>query len=307
LEHGVFDHATTLFNTILANHPHNKAALHHLNALHALQEKRKVSAKFAGFYEKLVSADDPGAGPVLQREKIPCLIEVNGDHFWMPGDLLRRYWPLVKKPLTSGVPSLRVETECYAWARDQLKPGDDALVIGPNQGLLAAMMGAKVGVGGRVFVLECNGPEASELPRILALNELKQVSVIEPADTAARTLRLDEFVTARQIRPTVIYLEGAGADIFQLAGWEQTLATYKPALVLKAPENSGRDFDLATLAAALTRFGYELKIDHDYYYCGTRPPMEHPRTFTTPSHSTAQHGYSHPPRSHQTLRLKPLT
>ncbi len=273
LERGIADHAVALFNAMLAIKPHDKAARYHLSAMSALLERGKTTDKYAALYEKMIGTDDQCPALGLSRENIPVLIEMNGDLLWLPGDLLRFLWHTVRKPLTTPVPSFLAETDHYVWVRDRIKPGDDVLDIGSNLGIFATMMGARVGTGGRVFAFEPSARIASDLRRVLALNELKQVTVTEAAvsnqngeatfcdieesdvrregshlsdelfdrvtsehqqkKVVVKTVVLDDFVAGHNLRPSVIKIDVEGAEHLVLAGAEKTIAAYKPKLVIE--------------------------------------------------------------------------
>ncbi len=306
LENGVVNHAAALFNAVLAANPNHKGARYHLSALHALIERGRCVGKYAELYEKMISPDDRSLPLGLRREQVPCLIEMNGDLVWMPGDLLRFLWHTVKTPVAA-IPSFLAETEHYVWVRERLQPGDDVLDIGSNLGIFATMMGAKVGAKGRVFAFEPSARIASDLRRVLALNELQQVTVTEAAVSnqngeatfcdiqegdvrregshlseatldrsfsglkqkavTVKTIVADDFVAEHKIRPTLIKIDVEGAEFLVLAGLEKTIGAHKPKLVIEFHPDGAGVFDHGKLTAYLKKFGYEFKIESKTYYC----------------------------------------
>ena len=307
LEGGVYNHAASLFNALLAVQPQHKAARYHLSALKALLDKTKFLPSSVQLYERMVGDDDRTLPMGLRRENIPVLIEMNGDLLWLPGDLLRFLWHTVRKPLTSSVPSFLAETEHYVWVRERLKAGDDVLDIGSNLGIFATMMGAKVGATGRVFAFEPSARIAADLRRVLTLNELKQVTVTEAAVSdrngeatfcdieesdvrregshlsdavmdrnfaglkqnavTVKTIVMDDFAVEHKIRPALIKIDVEGAEFLVLEGLEKTIQAHRPKLVIEFHPDGAGVFDHLKLAACLQRFGYEFKTESKTYYC----------------------------------------
>jgi FkbM family methyltransferase len=307
LDHGSLQHAVTLFNALLAINPNDQAARYHLSALQALRENSRSLGKRLELQEKIIGQEDQSLPLGLRRDHIPCLIEMNGDLVWLPGDLLRFLWHTVQKPLTSATPSFQAETTHYVWIRDRLSLGDVVLDIGSNIGIFATMMGAKVGRAGRVFAFEPSPKIAADLRRVLALNELSQVTVVEAAasnrsgeatfceiqeadvrresshlsdpllDSASRelkqhatvvkTLVIDDFVAEHALRPVLMKIDVEGAEFLVLEGAEKTIGACKPKLVIEIHPNSEGVFDHARLTAYLKRFGYQYATETKTYYC----------------------------------------
>lgn len=273
LDTGGYQQAVNLLQALLTIQPQHQAARYHFSALQALIDRNKAAPKYQDLHQRMLGADDACLPLGLRRENIPVLIEMNGDPIWLPGDLLRYLWHTVRQPLTSSVPSFLAETEHYQWVRERLKPGDDVLDIGSNLGIFATMMGARVGPQGRVFAFEPSARIAGDLRRVLALNELKQVTVTEAAvsdkngeavfceivegdvrregshlsdpqldqafnglkqtHVAVKTLVLDDFVAAHGIKPTLVKIDVEGAEHQVLAGAVKTISAYKPTLVIE--------------------------------------------------------------------------
>lgn len=307
LDAGIYNHAASLFNALLAAKPQHKAARYHLSALKALLDKTKFLPSYEQLYERMVGDDDRTLPMGLRRENIPVLIEMNGDLLWLPGDLLRFLWHTVRKPLTSSVPSFLAETEHYVWVRERLKAGDDVLDIGSNLGIFSTMMGAKVGATGRVFAFEPSARIAADLRRVLTLNELKQVTVTEAAVSdrngeatfcdiqegdvrregshlsdavmdrnfaglkqnalTVKTIVMDDFAVKHKIRPALIKIDVEGAEFLVLEGLEKTIQAHRPKLVIEFHPDGAGVFDHVKLVACLQRFGYEFKTESKTYYC----------------------------------------
>ena len=231
---------------------------------------------------------------------------MNGDPLWIPGDLLRYLWHTVQPSSRSLLPSFLAEHLHYAWVRERLSPGDHVLDLGSNLGIFATMMATRVGTGGRVVAFEPSARIASDLRRVLTLNELGHVTVVEAAVsnqngvasfrdvkeadvrresshlsdpardrvvgalaqdiTVVKTVVLDDFVATHDLRPALIKIDVEGAEFLVLEGARQTIRACCPKLVIEIHPDEAEVFDHPRLAGYLKEFGYEYTQAGKTYY-----------------------------------------
>lgn len=301
LERGETGPAGTLFSRICSLDPQNRAARHQLWALEMMRQNGEAGQKAAAFYARLV-----GSEPGLRREEIPCLVRLNGDLIWLPGDLIRFLWHTVQQPFVSAVPSFLAETDHYLWIRERLSPGDQVLDIGSNLGIFATMMGARVGPAGRVFAFEPSARIASDLRRVLALNDLSHVTVVEAAaadrngtaefcdvqeedvrresshlnqvasqrglaelkqrTATVKTVVVDDLVAEHRIEPSLVKIDVEGAEFLVLEGARKTIGRYRPKLVIEFHPDSQGVFDHDRLIGYLKSYGYQFTVESKTYY-----------------------------------------
>lgn len=174
------------------------------------------------------------------------------------GGALRGNWWL---PMSGGK-LLRIfggtyEPEQTALFRAHLKPGDTLLDVGAHVGYYTLLSAVLVGEKGRVFAFEPNPRNHSFLQRHMALNGCDNVHIEQAAVSDAngvarfefgtgtgtghladngtvevRTVRLDDFCTARSIAPDAIKIDVEGAELAVLNGAEATIVAHHPVIFL---------------------------------------------------------------------------
>jgi FkbM family methyltransferase len=162
-----------------------------------------------------------------------------------------------------------------------LKSGDVLYDIGANVGFYTVLGSSIVGPEGAVYAFEPMPRNLEFLRRHVAINRLENVRVIDAAvsdregtatfddsqhpsmgslsesgSLTVRTLRIDDLVSAGEIRPpTVVKIDVEGAEGLVLEGAAETLRTHKPAVFLAT---HGAEIH-AACAARLRSLGYELR------------------------------------------------
>jgi FkbM family methyltransferase len=153
--------------------------------------------------------DDQALG--FRRDQSPCLIDMNGDLLWIPGDLLQFLWHTRVAGRPAMLPHFLAETPHYLWIREQIRPGDTVLDCGANLGLFSTMMARRVGPQGRVHAFEPSPGSSRDLARVLVLNGLAQQVVINVAavsDACGEAVFYD--VTVGDVRREASHLDALG-------------------------------------------------------------------------------------------------
>lgn len=168
-------------------------------------------AEMEKFHQRLVDprVDDQALG--FRRDQAPCLIDMNGDLLWIPGDLLRFLWHTRVAGQPALLPHFLAETPHYLWIRERLLPGDTVLDCGANLGLFSTMMARRVGPQGRVHAFEPSPGSSRDLARVLVLNGLFEqvaVNVAAVSDTCGEAAFCD--ITAGDVRREASHLDALG-------------------------------------------------------------------------------------------------
>lgn len=148
--------------------------------------------------------------PGLQPAQTPCQVEINGDLFWLPRDLLDYIWHTRMPDAGSKVPRFLAETPHYRWIRERLRPGDVALDCGANLGLFTVMMARSVGRRGVVHAFEPSPGALGDLVRVLRMNRVGNVVVSSSAlsDQCGEALFCD--ITDGDVRREASHLDLLG-------------------------------------------------------------------------------------------------
>ena len=263
----------------------------------------KLARMYARFLDPTL--DDSALG--FRKDQAPCLIDVNGDVLWLPGDLLPFIWHTHVDGLPAMVPRFLIETPHYVWIRERLAPGNIAFDCGSNIGLFSIMMSGRVGAAGQVHAFEPSPGTCADLRRVLRMNEITNVVVNECAladltgqsefydvqvqnvrresshlvttnsDTSSdplphalrtvTTMTLDAYAARAGVMPQVIKIDVEGAEFSVLEGGRQTIQTAKPMLVIEFHPDSTGRFDHQRLEIFLRHFGYSFQRELKTYYC----------------------------------------
>jgi FkbM family methyltransferase len=286
-----------------------RSALGTQEILAALSTRGDAAAelKVARLYDRLLDPAMDEAALGFRKDHAPCLIDVNGDTLWLPGDLLPFIWHTHVDGLPTMVPRFLIETPHYIWIRERLRPGDVAFDCGSNIGLFSLMMGERVGSSGQVHAFEPSPGSCRDLGRVLRMNGLSNVVVNECAlaDTAGqaefydvqiqnvrresshltkvradpasdplphvvrtvRTTTLDDYATLTGATPRLIKIDVEGAEFSVLAGGRKIFESARPLLVIEFHNDDAGHFDHPRLEAFLRSYGYGFTADYKTYYC----------------------------------------
>lgn len=305
LEQGALEQARTLFAAALASNPGNTQAQYTLEVLDRHLLHGRITQAYGGLYDLLLD-EGKAAASGLHPEHVPCLIEINGDLLWMPGDLLKFLWHTVQLPLRSPVPAFLAETTHYDWIKARLGPGDTVFDVGANIGWFSLMMAARVGPAGQVYAFEPSPRIHADLRRVLALNPMPQIQPVQAAvsdqegealfcdideadvrresshlstlamypqellrhqTSQVRTLTLDGFAREGQLAPSLLKIDVEGAEFLVLEGARETIRAHRPLMVIEFHEDPSGFFDHARMQAFLQAYGYRFEQDFKNYYC----------------------------------------
>jgi FkbM family methyltransferase len=266
--------------------------------------------KIERFYQRLVEPAVDEADLGFQRGHAPCLIDMNGDLLWVPGDLLRYLWHTRVPGDPPWVLHFLAETPHYVWIRERLRSGDVAVDCGANLGLFSTMMARCVGPSGSVHAFEPSPGSGRDLARVLALNEIANVKINACAvcdtcgeatfcdvtegdvrreashlDSLGRvgllgglrhhevrvpTITLDHYVAGKGIAPRLVKIDVEGAEFLVLEGARRAIAASRPMLVIEIHPDGNNVFDHARLKSYLRQYGYQHECQDKTYYCVPR-------------------------------------
>jgi FkbM family methyltransferase len=233
----------------------------------------------------------------------PALINLNGDIFWIPFDLLKFIWHTRVNFVKSPIPHFLAETGHYLWARARTTTGMIVFDCGANIGLFSTMFARQVGPSGKVYAFEPDPKTAKDLKRVLALNDFNWVEVVEAAVSdkqgeatfvrivaddvrregshleghqphltenletfAVNVVSIDSHVAHCGAIPNIIKIDVEGAEWQVLAGSQRTLSNYHPVLVIEIHPNIEGYFDHQRLIQNLNSYGYEVSFDNQKTY-----------------------------------------
>ena len=262
---------------------------------------RELLNEFAHIGKLLTSSGAAALSPALA----PFVIDMNGDLLRVPADLLSYLWHTHTPRVDAIVPAFQAETGHYHWIQKRLMLGDTAFDIGTSIGYFTVMMARAVTPSGQVHAFEPNPSTASDLRRVLALNEISNVTVNETAvsdrigtatfvqlltqnvqresshlNTAERdgttpaagthwitvpTTTLDNYVLSRELRPSMLKIDVEGADLPVLYGSMETLRRFRPPIVLEI--HSREDAFLRELHGLLDSLQYTYKYEDKICFC----------------------------------------
>jgi len=168
--------------------------------------------------------------------------------------------------------------------RGHLRDGALVFEIGAHQGVVAMMLGDRVGVAGGVVAVEATPHNAAVASRNVALNGLTQITVVHAAGADApgvlrfsprmnghvaapeeawvevRALTVDEL-TASHGAPQVLFVDVEGYELHVLRGARHTLESYYPDLFVEVHVGAGLDrFGTTDDLLALIPAGYEILV-----------------------------------------------
>jgi FkbM family methyltransferase len=168
--------------------------------------------------------------------------------------------------------------------RGRLREGALVFEIGAHQGVVAMMLGDRVGPGGRVVAMEAALHNAEVAWRNVALNDLTQVVVMhaagadvpgvvrfaprynghiaapDEASVEVRALTVDEL-TARDGAPQVLFIDVEGYELHVLCGARHTIASHHPDLFVEVHVGAGLErFGTTEDLLALIPSGYEILV-----------------------------------------------
>jgi FkbM family methyltransferase len=168
--------------------------------------------------------------------------------------------------------------------RGRLRKGALVFEIGAHQGVVAMMLGDRVGPAGRVVAVEATLHNAEVAWRNVALNGLTQIAVVhaagadapgvlrfsprmnghvaspEEASVQVRALTVDEL-TARHGAPQLLFVDVEGYELHVLRGARHTLASQHPDLFIEIHVRAGLErFGTVDDLLGLIPPGYEILV-----------------------------------------------
>lgn len=171
------------------------------------------------------------------------------------------------------------EAEQTALFEARVGPGGVVLDLGAHIGYYSLLAARLAGPAGRVYAFEPHPRNAWYLRRHMRMNRCRNVEIVECAaydrcatlrfdlgsgsgtgrvsDTGpieVRTVRLDDFVGAREIVPTVVKVDVEGGERPVLEGARETLRAARPVLFL----STHGDDRASSCRALLASLGYRM-------------------------------------------------
>jgi FkbM family methyltransferase len=261
---------------------------------HAQQVRQQIASRYTAIVNNCL-LPDTSLG-------FPCLINLNGDLLWLPSDLLRYWWHTYQPNHTSIVPRFDAETGWYNWVKQHLNAGETAIDCGANIGMFSSVMARAVGSNGSVHAFEPDPTIASDLRRVLEVNNftwtrVNQLALSDTTGTAAfkRVLEtdvrresshldvtgestdelntesilvnlttLDLYVRENNLRPKLIKIDVEGAEMLVLKGATDVLTSFKPLLVIEI--HNFIDDNHNQLKTLFRHYGYSYDYDGNKTY-----------------------------------------
>ena len=269
-----------------------------------LDKQNAILQQFTQFLDRARNLDLTEEQLGYKRSECPILTELNGDPFWIFADLLPYLWHVVETPIKSCTPRILAETEHYKWVSERLSPGDVVYDVGANMGLFTNMMSKRVGPQGKVRSFEPNPPAFEDLRRIVVLNQLDNVDLYPVAASDSQgvavfnqilsgnvnreasglvleseanqspqsaitvtTTTLDLIVASTPKPPSLIKIDVEGAEFQVIRGLRQTLAAFRPKLVIEFHADSNGVFDHSAMKGMLAPYNYKIEVLGKNYFC----------------------------------------
>lgn len=173
------------------------------------------------------------------------------------GPLRGRWWLPQSRGKILRIIGGTYEPEQTQLFRDRIAAGAIVFDVGAHVGYYTVLSAVLAGPNGRVFAFEPNPVNHGFLQRHVALNRLHNVTIENAAvsdrnGTAAfafgtgsgtghldadgalsvRTLRLDDFVREKDVRPGFIKIDVEGAELDVLHGAAETIESHHPVIFL---------------------------------------------------------------------------